>query len=241
MDDQQFGTAIRTLRLRRRWRQEDLARAAHASRSVVSRIERGHVDGVGIERTRRIAAALEARVSVDLRWRGGEIARLLDQRHAAMQEGLAARLGRLVGWQFVAEASFSVYGERGSIDLLAWHAQRQALLVIELKSELPDLQDLLATLDRKRRLAPVIAGERGWRPRVVAAWVVLEESHGNRRRVATHEAVLRHSYPVGARQMSRWLVRPDSPVAALSFLTIARPGIGRRAMAPLRRAAPCGR
>jgi hypothetical protein len=119
--------------------------------------------------------------------------------------------------------SFSEDGERGSIDLLAWHVQRQALLLIELKSELIDLQDLLATLDRKLRLVPVVARERGWKPRVVATWVVLEESHGNRRRIAMDEAVVRHAFPADAREMNCWLVRPDAPVAGLSFLTIARP------------------
>ena len=241
MDDQQFGAAIRALRLRHRWRQEDLAREARCSRVAVSRIERGHLGEVTLDRIRRIAAVLESRAQLDLRWRGGELARLLDQRHAAMQDQVAARLARLVGWQFVAEASFSVYGERGSIDLLAWHADRQALLIIELKSELLDLQDLLATLDRKRRLAPVIARERGWLPRIVATWVVLEEGHGNRRRVATHGAVLRHAFPADARVMGRWLIRPDTVVAGLSFLTIARPMNARRTMAPLRRVAPCRR
>jgi transcriptional regulator with XRE-family HTH domain len=104
LDDRQLGAAIRMLRLRRHWSWEDLATVARSSRSVVPRIESGHVDGVGIDRTRRIAAALDARASVDLRWRGGELARLLDQRHAAMQDRLAARLTRFAGWQCVAEA-----------------------------------------------------------------------------------------------------------------------------------------
>jgi transcriptional regulator with XRE-family HTH domain len=238
VDDQQFGAAIRALRLRRRWRQEDLATAARCSRSAVSRIERGHLDAVGLGTTRRIAGALDARAVFDLRWRGGELARLLDQRHAAMQDLLAGRLRRLAGWQFVAEASYAVYGERGSVDLLAWHAGLQSVLVIELKSELLDLQDLLATLDRKRRLAPVIARQRGWSPRVVSTWVILEESHGNRRRVATHRAVLRHAFPADARVMTRWLARPEGAVAGLSFLTIARATNAKRPVAPLRRVAP---
>ena len=241
MDDQRAGSAVRALRVRRAWTQADLATEAHCSRATVSRMESGHIDAMTLGGIRRIAAALGARASVDLRWRGGELARLLDQRHAAMQDQLARRLARAPGWQFVAEASFSVYGERGSIDLLAWHAERRALLVIELKSELVDLQDLLAALDRKRRLAPVVARDRGWRPSVVATWVVLEESHGNRRRVAMHQAVLRHAYPADARTMNRWLARPDTSVAGLSFLTIVRPVNARRTMAPLRRAAPCRR
>ena len=239
VDDQRAGSTIRALRIRRGWTQADLATDAQCSRATVSRVERGLLDEIALGGIRRVAAALGARASLDLQWRGGELARLLDQRHAAMQDQVARRLTHARGWQFVAEASFSVYGERGSIDLLAWHAERRALLVIELKSELVDLQDLLVTLDRKRRLAPVIARERGWRPRVIATWVVLEESHGNRRRVAQHRAVLRHAYPADARTMGRWLAGPDVAVAGLSFLTIARPTNARRKVAPLRRVAPC--
>ena len=59
-------------------------------------------------------------------------------------------------------APFSVYGERGVIDMLIWHPARRALLVVELKTEIVDVNELLGTLDRKRRLAKRIARERGW-------------------------------------------------------------------------------
>ncbi len=240
MDDQRAGAALRMLRLRRGWRQQDVAQRADCSRATVSRVERGHLSEMPVDLIRRVALALDARVSVDVRWRGADLARLLDQRHAALQDELARRLAHAPGWRFVAEASFSIRGERGSVDLLAWHEDRTALLVVELKSELVDLQDLLATVDRKRRLAPVIARERGWRPGVgrpgvVGTWVVLEESHGNRRRVALHGHVLRQVFPADARVVSRWLACPDSPLAALSFVTIARPGNARRSLGPIRR------
>jgi hypothetical protein len=53
-------------------------------------------------------------------------------------------------------------GERGIIDVLAWHAGRRCLLVIELKTELVDPAALLAQVDRYRRLALALARERGW-------------------------------------------------------------------------------
>jgi ribosome-binding protein aMBF1 (putative translation factor) len=40
LNDQRFGAIVRVLRVRRRWRQVDLARRAGVSQSVVSRIER---------------------------------------------------------------------------------------------------------------------------------------------------------------------------------------------------------
>jgi hypothetical protein len=39
--------------------------------------------------------------------------------------------------------TFSIYGERGSIDLLAWHSETRTLLVVELKSELTSIEETL--------------------------------------------------------------------------------------------------
>ncbi len=69
------------------------------------------------------------------------------------------------------EVSFAVYGERGVIDILAWHPGERALLVIELKTEIVDIQDLIGTVDRKRRLARVVARDRGWVRRRASAAV----------------------------------------------------------------------
>ncbi len=223
---------MRALRRRRDLRQADVARLAGCSHPTVSRLERGHLGEVTLDRLRGVATALDARVVVDVHWRGGALPRLLDERHATMQSTLAGRLAALPGWQFALEASFSVYGERGSVDLFGWHAQRAALVVVELKSEIADLQDLLATLDRKRRLAPTIARDGGWHGRVVGTWVVVEESHANRRRVADLKNLLRYAFPADGRAMKRWLADPREPIAALSFLTVDHRVNGRRAPAP---------
>jgi hypothetical protein len=59
------------------------------------------------------------------------------------------------------------------IDILAWHPTRGVLLVIELKTEVVDVNEMLGTLDRMRRLAQGIARSRGWQPRAVGTWVVI--------------------------------------------------------------------
>ena len=41
------------------------------------------------------------------------------------------------------EVSFSIYGERGVIDILAWHPGRRALLIIELKTDIVDVNELV--------------------------------------------------------------------------------------------------
>jgi len=88
------------------------------------------------------------------------------------------------GWVTEPEVSFSIYGERGIIDVLAWHPGRRILLVIELKTEFVDVNELMGSVDRKRRLAAAIARERGWDSAAIGAWVVIADSRTNRRALA---------------------------------------------------------
>jgi transcriptional regulator with XRE-family HTH domain len=44
MTDDRVGASIRAVRIRRRWRQADVAERAGVSRAFVSLVERGHLD-----------------------------------------------------------------------------------------------------------------------------------------------------------------------------------------------------
>jgi hypothetical protein len=112
--------------------------------------------------------------------------------------------------------SFNIWGERGVIDLLLWHPGRRALLIIELKTEIVDPGELLATMDRRRRLAGEIAAKRGWLPLTVSAWIIVARSRTNERRLADYGTMLRSSYPVDGRRMHAWLRDPVEAVAGLS-------------------------
>ncbi len=214
-----MGRAVRLLRHRRGWRQIDLAREADVSRSTVSRLESGRVERLTVAAARSVIDALGGRLDMRLLWRGGELDRLVDRRHAAMAEAVAERL-RAAGWTVAAEATFSVYGERGSVDILGWRPGPDAVLVVELKTELTDLQALIAGVDRKRRLAPLIARERGWTPAtVVGTWVVALDTRSNRRRLAAYNSLLRSAFPVDGRGVERWLRSPGTALAALGFLS----------------------
>lgn len=239
MTDQRLGGAIRFLRIRRRWRQADLAQRAGCSQSAVSRIERGHLGSVKLDTIRAVAAALDMRVDLVGRWRAGDLDRMLSSAHSGLHEVVAQRFGDLDGWEFAPEVTFSSFGERGAIDILAWHPATRALLVIELKTELVDLNELLATLDRKRRLAPEIARERGWldRPASVSAWVIVADSSTNRRRATDHATMLRAALPLDGRAIRGWLARPTGGVGCLSFWSTSQPGTGTapsRAVGPTR-------
>jgi transcriptional regulator with XRE-family HTH domain len=218
MDDQQIGWTLRSIRIKKRWRQADLARRAGVSRWIVLRIEHGRLASVPVGKVRAVAAALDARVDAVVRWQGGDLPKLVSARHARMHEVMARFFGELPDWVAEPEVSFSIYGERGIVDILAWHPTRRILLVIELKTEVVDVNELLGTLDRKRRLAGEIARSRGWRPLTISTWVVVAESSTNRRTIADHATVLRGKLPADGRRMQSWLRDPNGSIDALSFL-----------------------
>jgi transcriptional regulator with XRE-family HTH domain len=239
MDARRLGLALRSLRLRLGWRQVDLARRARVSESDVSRIERGLVDRIPGLRVRAVALALDAWFDYSLRWRGGELDRVVNARHAALHEALARWIGELPGWELLPEVSFSIYGERGIIDALAWHAASRTLLVIELKTELVDVSELIGTFDRKRRLAPKIAAERGWSPERVAGWLLVADGRTNRRRLAEFRGVLRAAFPTDGRAVEGWLRQPHGAMLALSFLPKRhQAGLGPRISGPKRAPTP---
>jgi transcriptional regulator with XRE-family HTH domain len=235
MNDAQVGRAIRAVRIRRHWRQQDLARVSGVSPDAVSRAELGRLDGMTLGRIRAIGEAIGITLDIVARWQGGELDRLLGARHSALHDQVAAAFATLSGWVTAPEVTFSIYGERGAIDILAWHAATRTLLVIELKTELVDVQEMIGTLDRKRRLAPQIARERGWAAEVVATWVILAPSRTNRRRLAAHRHLLRTAYPEDGRTMGTWLANPAGPVAALSMWPDSYAVRAATALAPTRR------
>ena len=228
MDDSEIGRRFRAVRIHKGWRQLDLARAAGVSRAGVSRIEHGRLEELTLGAVRGVGRALEMRIELVARWRGGDLDRMVNARHAALHEAAARRFLVRDGWIAAAEVSFSIYGERGAIDVLAWHAGRRALLVVELKSEIVDVQGLLGAVDRYRRLAPQIARERGWEPQTVSTWVAVAAGRTNARAVAAHRTVLGRAFPTDGRRLAAWLRHPDGRLDALTFLPYARPMNARR-------------
>jgi transcriptional regulator with XRE-family HTH domain len=236
MDDFRLGTVIRLVRQARGWRQRDLASKSRVSQSMISRIELGHIGPQSIDSLRAVAAALDIRVDLVPRWRGGDLDRLLNRGHSALHESVARTFrDELPAWILAPEASFAVFGERGVIDILAWHPGRRALLVIELKTDLVDMNELLGTLDRKVRLAAGVAAARGWDPLTVSAWLIIADSRTSRRRAAEHEAMLHSALPHNRQTIRRWLRDPVGRVAGLTFWTDTRGAGGGRGRRPIRR------
>ena len=209
---------MRALRRRRGWTQQRLATAARVSRSVIGRIERGRADRVPVHVLVRVAAALGGTINVRLLWQGEGLDRLLDMAHADLAELMLSQLRR-IEWEVAAEVSFNIRGERGTIDILAFHPPTGSLLVIEIKTVVPDLQAMLGTLDRKARLAKEIARERGWRVRTISRLLVLPDDRTARRRVGQHAATFGATLPARTVEVRRWLAAPSGRLAGVLFLT----------------------
>lgn len=213
MDDIHLGALLRAARLRLDWRQEDVAQKAGLSHQTVSRFECGQLGRTNLNTLRKVATVVQVQLDVIGRWRGGEGVRLLSSRHSALAESVA-RDFLAAGWEIRPEVSFAFYAERGVIDLLAWHPGRRILLVIELKTELVDIGEMLGTLDRKRRLAPQVAKGLGWEPAAIGIALIVAERAMNRRRLALHARTIRAALPGRGHRFRAWLQDPTGPIAA---------------------------
>jgi transcriptional regulator with XRE-family HTH domain len=232
MDDVRVGRLLRQLRKRKRWRQVDLATAAGVSQSAVSLIERGHLSALSIRTLRGAFASVDARFEGTISWRGGLVDRLLDERHAQLVGAFATNLAR-DGWDVHVEVSFSQFGERGSIDILALRLSEGFALVVEVKTELTAIDETIRRLDVKDRLAPAIVFERfEWRPKTVGRLLVVLEGATSRRRVATHEGSLGRAFPDRRSTVREWLRKPSGRISGLQFFASTNPGSTRRAAVP---------
>ena len=171
-----------------------------------------------IRTVRRILVGLDAELVLTVRWRGGELDRLLDAVHARLGDD-CARLITADGWEVAPEVSYSVYGERGSIDLLGWHAETATLLVVEVKSEIASVEATLRKHDEKARLAARIADERfGWHAAAIGRLLVLPEHRTVRHQVEDKAALFESVYPARNVAVRRWLKSPVGSISGILFL-----------------------
>lgn len=215
-------TIVRTLRAVRRrkgWSQRQLALKLGISKSEMSRWETTALETTSVLELERWTTALNAHVILDLRVDGERP--LTDLKHAAMQNWLVARL-RALGWVVEAEPSFNHFGDRGRIDALAFHPHVRIVLVVEIKTRLDDVQDLIGRLDVKRRLAPIMATERGWQSIAIVPAIVVAEGRTARRRIAAHDALFA-TFTLRARAAVAWLRTPQGPTPSGILLLVVPP------------------
>ena len=192
------------------------------SQSTWSKMERGHIEDVSLATLRRAFGVFDARVDVSASWRGGAIDRLRDERHSAVVAATVEFLEPL-DWETAVEVTFSEYGERGSIDILATRQKSRFALIVEVKTELTSIEETLRRLDAKVRLAPIIVMERtGWRPSAIGRLLVLDATMTNRRRVAASATILDRAFPLRFDVARRWLRTAGADGSALLFVSSSR-------------------
>ena len=162
---------------------------------------------------------MEAGFESNVIWRGGGLDRLLDERHVGLVSATLTMLRRL-GWEVAVEVTYSVYGERGSIDILAFNAALRIALVIEVKTELTSVEQLGRKLHEKVRLVRTrLCLERfGWKPVALGRLVILPATDTARRNVAQNDAVLETLFPARGRDVRSWLRKPVGDIAGLLFV-----------------------
>ena len=223
MDARRLGSLVRAVRIRKGLRQLDVAGSAGVSRATVSRLENGNVGRLSLDTVERIASVVEVRTELFGRWRGGDGDRLLNWRHSLLAESFSAAVRGHGGWSFEPEVTFSIYGERGVIDQMGWNELYSHLLVVEIKTEFVDINEMLGTLNRKLRLAPKVAAEKGWRPKTVSGWLIVSDTRTNRRHAASHSSLLRSRFSLDGRSLSAFLDNPVAATFGIAFWTDVHP------------------
>lgn len=225
MDHQRIGRSLRALRQRRGMTQARLAEAAGVSQSLISLIERGHLESVALRTIQRVFAVLDTRLDVQVSWRGGGLDRLLDEAHLALVSRRASTLCDL-GWVVSLETTYSVYGERGSIDVFAGNARHRAVLVEEVKSALTSFEEVGRKTDEKVRLVRTrLCRERfGFDPVAVGRILVLPDTDAARRRVDRLASSLDLLFPARTREVRAWLRNPVGDISGIVFVANSNRG-----------------
>jgi hypothetical protein len=124
-DDDYLANLVRAIRRELARTQIELASGAGVPLNDVKRIEAGRAAMVRLGRIRQVLESADGRLYLSPWWHGAAADRLLDERHAELVEHLVA-LMRARGWEAQVEVTFNEWGERGSIDVLAWHPLKRA-------------------------------------------------------------------------------------------------------------------
>ncbi len=222
MSDLRVGALVRIARRRLGLRQKDVGLAAAVSQQTVSLIELGQFADLGLDTIRAVVGAVGVDLPFAPRWRGAEGDRLLDARHAEIVEGVVREL-RVLDWEIVVEYSFSHFGERGSVDIIAWRPASRTLLLVEVKTELVDVQMTLRALSIKERVVPpLVAREKGWKARHLAIVIVLPDERGRRASITRHASIFDAALPARTREVRKWLREPVAPLRGIWFLHLTK-------------------
>jgi len=225
-----LGSTIHDERRRRRLSLRQAAELAHVGLGTAQAVEAGKV--CSLETYLRLCEGLRLKAEfefVDPRRRERLARRATDPVHAAMGEAEAGQL-RSLGFAVGIDEPFQHYQFAGRADVVAWSAERAALLHIENRTRFPDLQESFGSFNAKRRyLGAELAARAGikhWRSEthvIAALW-----SAEVLRTIRAHTSSLASVCPGSVEGFSAWWRGEPPATGRRSILVIFDPAQGRR-------------
>lgn len=212
-DDLALGRMVRIARHRERLRQADVAAELGIGRHVVVEIEAGHLEEVRIGELRAVGARFDLRLPLEWKARRGGHHQLTDTGHAALVERLAEWLTEC-GWIVRVEEISAA----GSIDVLAFHAPSRTLLVVEVKTQIVDIQKTFRELGYRQASARQAAEALGWDPSTISVLLVVGDTSAQRRLVKRHEHLFAARFPTQGWDARHWIAAPGGSTGLLVFL-----------------------
>jgi transcriptional regulator with XRE-family HTH domain len=209
-----FGSAIRSLRRAFGLSQAELGLRVGRSQAFISAVEAGD-PALRIDMAAELCDALGATLvfGVESRLLSGS-ERQRDAGHARCSGHVVRRLVA-AGWLVNTEVQIGTRERPGWIDVLAFHPTAEILLVIEVKTELLDVGAVDRQLGWYEREAIVAARRFGWRPRMVAAALLLLATEEVDRRLSENRVVLGEAFPGRAADLERLIVDARVDAAAM--------------------------
>jgi transcriptional regulator with XRE-family HTH domain len=175
------------------WSLDELAARARVSKGMVVLIEHGRANAT-LDLAGKVLSALD--VTVDLRITSPHVeTRQRDAAHARCAAYVARRLGG-TGWLVRREVEIVGRRSHGWIDILAFHPETRALLVIEVKTEIHDLGRIERTLGWYAREARSVASGLGWRPASLRTVLLVLATAANDERLGENRDALAQTFPV---------------------------------------------
>jgi transcriptional regulator with XRE-family HTH domain len=213
-----IAASVRDARKAIGWTQAELAVRAGLSRTMITAIEAGRIN-LTMASAGAVLDELGVRVRVQLE--APFLAARERQREPvhARTIGYVGRRLTASGWQTRNEVEIGDPSSRGWIDLLAFEPGSQALLVIEVKTEIHDVGAIDRQLARYERQAWAAARSFGWQVSRTCGLLVVVETVENDLRLTMNRDYLAQAWPMRARDVPTLFADPS----------LARP-TGRRAV-----------
>jgi len=228
------GRTIRSVRVGLRWSERELAARLGTSQRAVQRLESGRLKRIDSDLATRAMRLLGIRVSVDANVPA--VPNRTEQKDAVHGwcSSYLARVLRRRGWEVRAEVEIGRDRFRGWIDLLAYRPSDGTLVVIEIKTRIDDLGQIIRTIGWYARSARESAPAYGWRPRRVMRLLAVLATAETETRLEVQRDLVRGEFPATSAAIAAWMDDPRALPAAAGVVLID-PASRRRAWIVRRR------